>query len=88
MVGQGEMLLTVNMNVSEILATFEAILMKKQTIQGLESSQIICGQSLDDYSSTIRHTKFECLNTLPMIYQRLGSLALPFVTNKLPLAAK
>ena len=77
------MLLTVCLNVKELLGSFEAILTKKAAFN-LDSSQLICGMTPEDYANTLRFTKMQCLSALPLIYRRLESLALPFMTQTLP----
>ena len=82
------MLLTVGINLEEVLKTFEAILAKETRLDDLDESQIICGQSKGDYAMTMRFTKMQCVNSLKLIYQRFGHLALPFVIGTLPQAAQ
>lgn len=82
------MLLTVGINIEEVLTTFEAILTKETALDELDQSSIICGQSKEDYAMTMRFTKLQCINSLRLIYQRFGSLVLPFVICTLPQAAQ
>jgi len=55
--GQGELLLTVGVNLDEILNTFEAILTKETRFDELDETQIICGQNKEEYARTMRFTK-------------------------------
>ena len=78
------MLLSVGINLDEIMNTFEAILTKETHFEELDETLIISGQGKEDYIATMRITKMRCLSSLSLIYRRFSNLTLPFVCAKLP----
>lgn len=93
MAAQGVEMMTVQVNIQELMETLKSISQKSpqgsgnQVKGGLsqhDDSQQICGLSSKDYHDAITLSKYRCLSLLPAIFQRFGNICLPFVVKELP----
>lgn len=75
-------------NVQEIIFSFESIL-KKSYCKNFDETQQVCGLSPKDYYKAINFAKFKTLEVLPTVFKQLGQAnCLSFVVNSLPGALK
>lgn len=79
----------VEINIQELLYTFESILQKHTSEKNFDVTQQVCGLSPKDYYRAINLAKYQTIEILPQVFEQLGyANCLGFVVNSLPLILK